>query len=319
MVHGSICYGAFTGKAASVMRRKGCIGASTIHSMIYSLKSLEDGEPEFVLNRDSDVRYSKLVVIDECSMIDKIIGEDLLSYGTKILVIGDPAQLPPVSGAGFFTEQEPNILLTEVHRQALESPIIGLSMKIRAGEALEIGTYGETKIIARKDITREEFLATEQIIVGLNKTRVSYNNRSRTLRNKTSDMPEPGDKLICLRNDRKAGVFNGTMWSVNSVEKSKRRNALDIDIESLDEDGQGKTVTVLKNFFNGTEASLHWKEKAGTQEFTFGYACTCHKCQGSEWNDTVVFDEGASFRENANRWKYTALTRASEKLIWVLP
>jgi exodeoxyribonuclease-5 len=319
MVRGSICYAAFTGKAASVMRRKSCDGASTIHSLIYSLKDVEFGEPEFILNRDSDVRYSKLVVIDECSMIDKIIGEDLLSFGTKILVIGDPAQLPPVNGAGYFTAHEPDILLTEIHRQAQDNPIIGLSMKIRAGEQLQAGDYGAVKVIPRKDINSEIVLAADQVIVGLNRTRESYNNRMRTLLGREDKTPVPGDKIICLRNDRKKGIFNGTMWSVRSVEESRRYNALDIQIESLDEEEPPKEVTVLKNFFDGTESELNWKEKAGTQEFAYGFVCTAHKCQGSQFDNVVVFDESGSFRDNATRWAYTSATRAAEKLTWVLP
>ena len=51
----------------------------------------------------------------------------------QVLVLGDPAQLPPVKGGGFFTEAEPDVMLTEVHRQAADNPIIRLSMTIREG------------------------------------------------------------------------------------------------------------------------------------------------------------------------------------------
>jgi exodeoxyribonuclease-5 len=44
-----------------------------------------------------------LLCIDECSMVDKRVGQDLMSFNIPILVLGDPAQLPPVSGGGFFT------------------------------------------------------------------------------------------------------------------------------------------------------------------------------------------------------------------------
>ena len=61
-------------------------------------------------------------------MVDEELGRDLLSFGKKVLVLGDPAQLPPVKGGGFFTEAEPDVMLTEVHRQAADNPIIRLSM-----------------------------------------------------------------------------------------------------------------------------------------------------------------------------------------------
>ena len=57
-------------------------------------------------------------------MVDEDLGRDLLSFGKPVLVLGDPAQLPPVKGGGFFTEAEPDVMLTEVHRQAADNPII---------------------------------------------------------------------------------------------------------------------------------------------------------------------------------------------------
>ena len=82
-------------------------------------------------------------------MVDAELGRDLLSFGVPLLVLGDPAQLPPIQGGGggFFTEAEPDVMLTEVHRQAQDNPIIRLSMEIRAGEYLEPGRYGETEVV----------------------------------------------------------------------------------------------------------------------------------------------------------------------------
>jgi exodeoxyribonuclease V len=102
-VKGEVAFGAFTGKAALVMRAKGCAEARTIHSLIYRASETETGEPSFVLNEDSAVARSKLVIIDECSIIDAELGRDLLSFGVPVLVLGDPGQLPPVKGGGFFT------------------------------------------------------------------------------------------------------------------------------------------------------------------------------------------------------------------------
>ena len=51
-------------------------------------------------------------------MVGAAIGRDLLSFGVPILVLGDPFQLPPLKGCGFFTEAEPDSMLTEIHRQA---------------------------------------------------------------------------------------------------------------------------------------------------------------------------------------------------------
>src|SRR5688572_1511980 len=138
---GEVLFAAFTGKAAQVMRNKGCRNARTIHSLIYRPRGekpeKETGElqPAFALNRTSEVRKAKLVIIDECSMVDEKLGRDLLSFGTPILVLGDPGQLPPVKagegGGGYFTEAEPDVMLTEIHRQARENPIIALAQTVR--------------------------------------------------------------------------------------------------------------------------------------------------------------------------------------------
>src|SRR5882757_10072335 len=117
-VEGNVVFAAFTGKAALVMRARGCVDARTIHSLIYRPKEIESEEPSFVLNDDSEAAQAKLIIVDECSMVDEELGRDLLSFGRPVLVLGDPAQLPPVKGGGFFTEAEPDFMLMEVHRQA---------------------------------------------------------------------------------------------------------------------------------------------------------------------------------------------------------
>ena len=141
-VDGDVAFGAYTGKAALVLRSKGCADASTIHSMIYRSRESDENGPQFVLNRQSPASKADLIVIDECSMVDEELGRDLLSFGQPVLVLGDPAQLPPVKGGGFFTEGEPDVMLTEVHRQAKDNPIIHLSMMVREGGRLATGSYG---------------------------------------------------------------------------------------------------------------------------------------------------------------------------------
>ena len=133
-VDGKVLYAAFTGKAAQVMRSKGCSGASTIHSLIYKALESEEETPNFELWDAAPASKAKLIVIDECSMVDAELGRDLMSFGVPLLVLGDPAQLPPISGGGFFTNAEPDVMLGEVHRQAQDDPIVRLSMEVREGK-----------------------------------------------------------------------------------------------------------------------------------------------------------------------------------------
>src|SRR6201997_4345748 len=161
-VDGKVLYAAFTGKAAQVMRNKGCAGASTIHSLIYKALESEAEQPSFELWADAPAAKAKLIVIDECSMVDAELGRDLMSFGVPLLVLGDPAQLPPIQGGGFFTESEPDAMLTEVHRQAQDDPIVRLSMDVRGGEYLEPGRYGETEVVRKSDRDPERVAGGDQ-------------------------------------------------------------------------------------------------------------------------------------------------------------
>src|SRR6266480_1533062 len=157
-VDGKVLFAAFTGKAACVMRSKGCPGAGTIHSLIYRARESGEETPSFDLWDEAPASKAELIIIDECSMVDAELGRDLLSFGVPVLVLGDPAQLPPIQGGGFFTESEPDAMLTEVHRQAQDDPIVRLSMDIRAGECIVPGRYGETEVLRKSDLDPERVL-----------------------------------------------------------------------------------------------------------------------------------------------------------------
>src|SRR5690606_14115198 len=186
---------------------KGALNARTIHSLIYRPRGEEAVEdettgktsmsPTLSLNRQSPISKAALVIIDECSMVDEALGRDLLSFGTPILVLGDPGQLPPISGCGFFTEHEPDYLLTEIHRQARDNPIIRLALDVREGREFAHGDYGAARVIGREDVTQELVLKADQVLVGTNRTRRRYNQRLRELKGFTASYPQAGDKLVC--------------------------------------------------------------------------------------------------------------------------
>jgi exodeoxyribonuclease-5 len=315
-VDGNVVFGAFTGKAALVMRSKGCKDARTIHSLIYRATDTETEEPSFVLNDESDAAKAKLIVIDECSMVDEELGRDLLSFGKKVLVLGDPAQLPPVKGGGFFTEAEPDVMLTQVHRQAADNPIIRLSMMIREGNRLERGVYGESSVVGRSELDPKLVISADQVLVGLNKTRRAYNGRLRQLRGFSGDLPQSGEKLVCLRNNRKKGLLNGALFTVKSAGALRRGK---VRMLVIPEEGGGaiRRVGVIPQFFTESEADIPYALRKDSDEFDYGYALTVHKAQGSQWDDVVLFDESFAFREHRSRWLYTGVTRAANKLTLV--
>lgn len=325
-VDGEVLFAAFTGKAAQVLRSKGARKASTIHSLIYRPRGEEEVEdeetgakniaPTFSLNRKSPVSEASLIVIDECSMVDEALGQDLLSFGTPVLVLGDPGQLPPVSGGGFFTEHEPDFLLEEVHRQARDNPIIDLAQQVREGRSIMIGDYGaQAKVISRQDVTSDLVLNTDQVLVGTNRTRRRYNERLRELKGFEGPIPQAGDKLVCLRNDTAKGLLNGSLWQVTSAARTVKPS-MNLLIRAEDEgiERYSAKVKVLKAVFETPEAEIPWQLRRRHDDFDYGYALTVHKAQGSQWDDVVLFDESYAFREHAQRWLYTAVTRAAERL-----
>ena len=316
-VDGDVAFGAYTGKAALVMRSKGCPDARTIHSMIYRPKDIEGDSPTFTLNEDSPAAKANLIVIDECSMVDEEMGRDLLSFGKKTLVLGDPAQLPPIQGGGYFTESEPDAMLTEVHRQAADDPIVRLSMEVREGHRLSYGTYGRSRIIPKSDIDAEAVTGADQILVGTNRTRRAYNRRLRELLGFAGDTPNAGEKLVCLRNNRAKGLLNGGLFRVEKANGIKR-GKVSLSVKPEDVGGSKPLrVRILPAFFAGEE-DIPYALRKESDEFDYGYALTVHKSQGSQWNDVVLFDESFAFRENRARWLYTGITRAAERLTIVM-
>jgi exodeoxyribonuclease-5 len=317
-VSGKVSYAAFTGKAALVMRSKGCEGAGTIHSLIYRSRGEEEEAPTFVLNPEGPASKAKLIVIDECSMVDEELGRDLLSFGIPVLVLGDPAQLPPVKGGGFFTEAQPDAMLTEIHRQEADDPIVHMAMTVREGGRLSIGQMGSSRVIRRDAVEREAVLSADQVLVGLNKTRRAYNARIRELMGRTSRLPVAGDKLVCLRNDRKKGLLNGGLWIVAEMRASKSQLVTMRVTPEEDAGGKPVKVSVFPNFFEGTEDTLAYELRRHGDEFDYGYALTVHKSQGSQWDNVYLFDESWAFREHRDRWLYTALTRAAKQVTVVV-
>jgi exodeoxyribonuclease V len=317
-VDGNVVFGAFTGKAALVMRRKGCPAASTIHSMIYRARESGEETPSFDLWDEAPASKARLIVIDECSMVDAELGRDLLSFGTPVLVLGDPAQLPPIQGGGFFTDAEPDAMLTEVHRQAADDPIIHLSMAVREGEWIEPGRYGDSEVVLKDALDPARVLAADQVLVGRNVTRRSYNARLRERRGFQDPLPQADDKLVCLRNNRRKGLFNGGLWIVK--ERSAARSTGTIALRLKPDEGVGRAVkvTVRRECFTGGLDDLDWIQRKRYDEFDFGYVLTVHKAQGSQWDDVVLFDESFAFPESRERWLYTGVTRAAKKLTVVM-
>jgi exodeoxyribonuclease V len=320
---------AYTGKAALVLRKKGVEGAQTIHSLIYmAVEDEETGEVRFVLSEDSPAADADLIVLDECSMVGRELAEDVKSYGVRILVLGDPGQLPPINGEGAFTSREPDVFLREIHRQAEGSPIIRLATLAREGKPLPLGfDEGGVRVLSLNKETQPLIYREEtQPLCGKNSVRYAYNLRIRRLRGFDGETPQPGERIICCRNNREEGLFNGGMGTLLAIETRHDgvpgTYRMDVKMDDLDTPNLGLAVDpyLFRRHFTNGEAKKLVFPAGGPRldECDFGACLTVHKSQGSSWDDVTVVDDSACFREHRYKHLYTAITRAERSLTVLL-
>jgi exodeoxyribonuclease-5 len=288
-------------------------------------------KPRFALNPQSDAADAKLIVLDEVSMVGEEMARDLMSFGKPILVLGDPGQLPPIKGEGAFTRDAPDVMLTEIHRQAAESAIIRLATMARQGEPIGFGVYdGAVAKMRKGDVTPVQALRSGQLICGMNATRLQLNNAMRAAAGFGGILPSgPGEKIICLKNQNDIGLINGMFVTLEDVVdegslyfSAAVRGEDGKPVTPADSSGAPGRLRLYKGHFEdhlGFDRERHdrdWREKRKLTEATFGWAITAHKAQGSQWENVIVWDDGLGKSElDRRRWLYTAITRAERGLV----
>lgn len=333
--------GAYTGKAAYVLRKKGNPNALTIHSMIYTKhEDPETGDLHFVLNLLGKAAMADLIVLDECSMIDIVMANDLRSFGKKILVMGDPGQLPPINGQGSFTAQMPDFFLDEIHRQAADSPIIELATMARNGIMPPNGySKAGVQVMRLTGVTGEHIHnPNTQVLCGVNRIRWGATAAMRKKLGFLTSYPEPDERVLCCKNNRNHGLFNGGAGTIKKLEirdahlqwhevkpgKGIPSQTL-FDPQNMPWRFAGEIEgNYLKNIVfdpflfyqhNDGGASKRNIKKKWLNEFDFGYVWTVHKAQGSQWEHVTLVDNSGSFREHRWNHLYTGITRAEKDLI----
>ena len=313
---------------------------------------IERDELHFIKRPKIDEKI-RLIIVDEASMLNETMLYDLLSFQIKCLFCGDSAQLPPVNGTCPLLAN-PHYTLTEIVRQAADNPIVQLATMARKGQRIPYGTYGDKVcVIPKNALSPKErkrlFLAADQILCGRNSTRVSLNQEIRGYLGIESGtlLPVEGEKLICTLNDWEQPLDSEErFFLVNGIigTASKVKEQLD-DLATMEFSADFMQEKILVPFdtgiftrgkythrygdraitlFDGTvvsESNFELLRKVRTVKdeqicrFEFAYAVTCHKAQGSEFDFVIVFDESWVFHDSQDRWLYTAITRAREKLL----
>lgn len=303
---------AFTGKAAHVLRRKG-MDAQTIHSLIYTpMKDEETGHVRFDLKSRAELLAEgiKGFLPDEASMVYDVLDEDLRSFGLPIIYVGDHGQLEPV-GNNPNIMLNPDFTLETVHRNAGE--IARFAEWIRMGYdpgAFE-STEGKVDYIKPHQaykVTSAVLKKADQIICAFNKSRVEKNTRLRQLEGREGDA-QVGDRVMCLKNKRQLGIFNGMQGTIAAIDHRARK--LDFQTEL----GLVKDIEYLPKAFDleKLDEDQQRDERVG---FFYCHAVTCHKAQGDEWPHVLVLEQVCQHWDHV-RWAYTAASRAREKVTWV--
>lgn len=340
-----VCYCAFTGKAAEVLRKKGNKNACTLHKLLY--ESIPKPEGGFYRKPKPCLNYN-IIVVDEVSMAPKTLIELLFSHNVYVICLGDPGQLPPIDkNEDNHLLDHPHVFLDEIMRQAQESEIIQLTMKIRNGESIDYYNGKEVKIIPYSQLNTGVLQWGDQILTATNAKRQAINNQMRQLLN-YPNYPVDGDKMICLRNywddfsNNGDPLINGTIGILQNSFQTWRQlpRFIKSDIKKFDVLMGDLIIPDMDDVYSMTEMDRQmimsgikccdWKlsYKLGKlklgygeivpKEFTYAYAITCHKSQGSEWSKVLVLEESFPFDKKEHiRWLYTACTRASEKLVLV--
>lgn len=326
-----VVYIAYTGKASLVLKNKGCENSMTAHRLLYHAREKPDGSFEFKPKKRLDCDY-KMIVLDEASMLPEDMWQLLLSHGIHVLALGDSGQLPPVEGNSTILDA-PHIILTEVVRQALENPIIRLSMDIREGKWLEYGGPKECRIMSWDKVTKGLLLGADQVLCGKNITRHSLNEQMRKMKfgNDYSSKPISGDKVICLKNQWESLGSNeeplvngcvGIIDNINFKDTQLYKPEMTADFTS-DNNGFYSALKMDYKIFTEKEPTINkdnwmkYPKNLRPYEFDYAQAITVHKFQGSEAEKVIVIDEWLGDVDYHKKWLYTAVTRASKMLVVV--
>ena len=339
-----VAYATYTGKAAEVLRKKGNPNAMTLHRLLYDSIPRQGGG--FIRIPKKQLDYD-IVVVDEVSMVPKTMVDMLLAHRVYILFLGDPGQLPQIDKKEAHNLLDhPHVFLDEVMRQAAESEIIQLTMKIRNGEDIPFMHGKEVIVVPKAELVTGHLTWADIIICATNKTRHNMNRQKRELLG-YSGILQTGERIIVKRNywedcdEDGNALVNGTVGTVAnpyesfvripSYVKNDRRDLPLIGCIFTPDGGKSfDTFEIDKDYLLKEEPCVDWrvsyqlgklKPKIGDilpKQATYGYALTCHAAQGSEFDKVLVIEESFPFdKVEHQRWLYTAATRAAEKLVLV--
>lgn len=333
-----VLYVAFTGKAASVLMQKG-FDASTIHSTFYDLvesPKVRDGRLVTVNGRAvTEMKFKekdfidphvKLIVVDEWSMVNEELMHAIYKHGIPVIASGDSYQLRPVFGESPFAKKV-KYELTEITRQAEFSGIVQLATRIREGKELprHYNWFNDAWILPKEYMKDRHLLEADIILTAKNKTRNMFNNRVRELHGSKGKLPNVGDKLICRKNcwyrsldgiPLINGILGKVKYPIRMDECALHKGIYRIDFQPDYTDEYYEALACDYDFIKQPCGEKEVSEYNHGAKLEFGEALTVHLSQGSQYGSVLYYDEWVGDREYMRQLRYTAVTRAINK-VWM--
>ncbi len=286
--------------------------------------------------------------VDESSMLDDRQFEDLKEIFPSLLLFGDPAQLAPVNQSGTMVfdalPDRRKLVLHRIHRQDLDNPILDLAhalsdetLGFEAFERMIAEAAAADPRVVMAERVESDLMARSPVLVWRNVTRVRLIQAFRSAFNAPEDALLPGEPLICdgielplkhrkRRIDLEArGLIKGAQ--VIYLGPGSKPGFSRLHVVGA-EDPQVGAASIIKIELPGEgEPFIPYAAHMGAT-FLHGAAVTIHKAQGSQWRDVQVFAPDLYAAARAGRveagiplWKrlaYVAITRAEERLLWVV-
>lgn len=297
-----VAAGSFTGRAADVLRRKGVGRAQTLHSLMYEF---DPGTRTF--HRRTSLECQG-VIVDEASMVNRDLCDDLRSFGIPIVWVGDHGQLEPI-GDNPNLMAKPDMVLERIYRQAEGSAILDVAHAFRQGLVPDWKTGPE---VARLSFNQamEQILAFDVVLCATNITRMNVNRFIRRKKGRVLTV-ECGEMMVCLRNNRNLGIFNGMILEVDGIHRANGETYI-LDLKEV---GTGRIIPRAScKMAQGGEENNFLGANRDIVYLDYGYCLSVHKAQGSEAGRVLVIEERGPW--DRRRWNYTAATRASRFLAW---
>ena len=263
----------------------------------------------------NEPKTQTVAIVDEASMLPEPVYNDLISVYPAVVLVGDGFQLPPVKAKAALHIPALCATLTTIHRQ--DNRIVDMAHSIRQmDQPVQLKQFAgeDVSILTAGDWIFDYVASKAPMITWTNKSRISFINTVRNHFGHTSIEPQVGEPLIVRENRQKPSLVT---------------NATGI-VESRDSEGY-----ILLKLEGSEQKFRHFPYMEDYNEIPrpfalplrYGYAATAHTTQGGEWPVVMVDIESFSWMRNvpyfdnaeeeARRWLYTAVTRASKKVVIV--